>query len=98
MSLDTTLLDLDRIPTPDELKALFEKHDWSAAKISVPQSRDADKVAEMNEIKKIMDAEFEKLACCFTELCTFLSALIFLHASLLNAVFAVNPENEDKIN
>ena len=62
MPLNTTLLDLDRVPTLDELKAFFKKHDWSAAKISEPSSRDADKVAEMNEIKKIMDAEFEKLA------------------------------------
>ena len=62
MPLDTTLLDLNRVPTLDELKAFFKKHDWSAAKISEPQSRDADKVSEMNEIKKIMDAEFEKLA------------------------------------
>ena len=58
--IDTTLLDLDRVPTLDELKAFFKKHDWSAAKISEPKSRDADKVAEMKEIKKIMDAEFEK--------------------------------------
>ena len=62
MPLDTTLLDLDRVPTLDELKAFFKKHDWSAAKISELSSRDADKVAEMNEIRKIMDAEFEKLA------------------------------------
>lgn len=62
MPLDTTLLDLDRVPTLDELKAFFKKHDWSAAKISEPSSRDADKVAEMNEIRKIMDAEFERLA------------------------------------
>ena len=60
--IDTTLLDLDRVPTLDELKAFFKKHDWSAAKISEPKSRDADKSAEMKEIKKIMDAEFEKLA------------------------------------
>lgn len=61
MPVDTTLLDLDRVPTLDELKAFFKKHDWSAAKISEPQSRDTNKIAEMNEIKKIMDAEFENL-------------------------------------
>lgn len=32
MPLDTTLLDLDRAPTLDELKAFFKKHDWSAEK------------------------------------------------------------------
>ena len=62
MPLDTTLLDLDRVPTLDELKAFFKKHDWSVAKISEPKSRSADKSAEMKEIQKIMDAEFEKLA------------------------------------
>ena len=61
MPLDTTLLDLDRVPTLDELKAFFRKHDWSAAKMSEPKSRDADKVAGMEEIKEIMDAEFEKI-------------------------------------
>ncbi len=62
MALDTTLLDLDRDPTPDELKAFFKKHDWSAAKLSNPCSRDLGKVADMKEIQKIMDAEFEKHA------------------------------------
>ena len=61
MPLDTTLLDLDRVPTLDELKEFFRKHDWSAAKISEPKSRDADKVAGMKDIKEIMDAEFEKI-------------------------------------
>lgn len=61
MPLDTTLLDLDRVPTLDELKEFFIKHDWSAAKISEPKSRDADKIAGMEELKEIMDAEFEKI-------------------------------------
>lgn len=62
MPIDTTLLDLDRIPTLDELKAFFKKHDWSAAKISEPSSRDAEKAAEIKEIKKYIDVEFEKIA------------------------------------
>lgn len=59
---DKSLIELGRIPSLDELKAYFKKHDWSAAKLSEPQSRSADKAAGMKEIKKIMNAEFEKLA------------------------------------
>ena len=60
MPLDTTLLDLDRVPTLDELKAFFKKHDWTTAKISDPKSRSSEKVADMEHVKKIMNAEFEK--------------------------------------
>lgn len=60
MALDTTLLDLNRVPALDELKAFFKKYNWSAAKISESRFRDPDKVVEMKEIKKIMNAEFEQ--------------------------------------
>ena len=62
MSIDTALLDLDRLPNLEKLKAFFKKHDWSTAKLSDPKSRSADKTAKMKEIKKIMDTEFEKVA------------------------------------
>ena len=61
MPMDTTLLDLDRAPTIEELKAFFKKHDWSAAKLSDPRSRSAEKTADMEEIKKVIDAEVEKV-------------------------------------
>ena len=59
--IDTRLLDLDRAPTLDELKAFFKKHDWSAAKITDPRSRSAEKTADMEEIKKVIDAEIKKI-------------------------------------
>ncbi|MDD6478912.1 MAG: hypothetical protein PUF48_03740 [Oscillospiraceae bacterium] len=62
MTIDRTLLDLERVPTSDELKAFFNKHDWSAAKLSEPEKRTAEKTAAMNHIKGIMNKEFEKLA------------------------------------
>ncbi len=60
-NIDTTLLDLDRAPTLEELKAFFKKHDWSAAKLSDPHSRSTEKTADMAEIKKVIDAEIRRL-------------------------------------
>ncbi len=60
--IDTTLLDLDRAPTIDELRAFFKKHDWSAAKITDPSSRSPEKIADMADIKGIIDGEVEKVA------------------------------------
>ena len=62
MKIDTSLLDLDRVPTMDELKAFFRKHDWSAAQLSDRSSRSAEKHSAMKHIKKLMDAEFEKIS------------------------------------
>lgn len=62
-TIDTTLLDLDRAPTLDELKAFFQKHDWSAAKLSDKKSRSAEKKQAMNYVKDLIDKEFEKAAC-----------------------------------
>lgn len=62
MSQDNTLLDLDRVPTLDELREFFKKHDWSAALISDPISRSIEKNEAMEAIKKILDAEYEKAA------------------------------------
>lgn len=39
MLLDTALLDLDHALTILEMRAFFKKNDWSAAKISEPESR-----------------------------------------------------------
>ena len=62
MPLDRTLLDLDRVPTLDELKAFFRKHDWSAAQLSDPSSWSPDKAEAVEYIKRILNAEFEKVA------------------------------------
>ena len=56
MSQDNTLLDLDRVPTLDELREFFKKHDWSAAQISDPISRSIEKNETMEAIKKILDS------------------------------------------
>ena len=62
MPLDRTLLDLDRTPTLDELKSFFRKHDWSAAQLSDPSGWSPDKAEEVEYIKRILNAEFEKVA------------------------------------
>ena len=59
--IDTTLLDLDHAPTIEELRAFFKKHDWSAAKITDPSSRSPEKIADMADIKKVIDNEVEKV-------------------------------------
>ena len=33
MAEKKTLLDLDRLPTPEEMQDFFKENDWSAAKI-----------------------------------------------------------------
>lgn len=60
--IDTSLLDLDRAPTLEELRAFFQKHDWSAAKLSDPSSRSSQKSADIAQIKKILDKEVESVA------------------------------------
>ena len=62
MALDTTLLDLDRVPTILEMRAFFKKHDWSAAKITEPKSRTTEEHTAISRIGRIMDAAFEKEA------------------------------------
>ena len=62
MALDTTLLDLDRVPTILEMRAFFKKHDWSAAKISEPKSRTTEEHTAISYIGRIMDAAFEQEA------------------------------------
>lgn len=61
-TIDTSLLDLDRVPTLEELQAFFQKHDWSAAKLSDRKSRSTEKVQAINYVKGIIDSEFEKAA------------------------------------
>ena len=60
MSLDTTLLDLDRAPTILEMRAFFKKHDWSAVKISKPKSRTTEHHEAIGRISRIMGAAFEQ--------------------------------------
>lgn len=62
MPLDTTLLDLDRVPTILEMRSFFKKHDWSAAKISESKSRSSEDHTAISRIGRIMDAAFEQEA------------------------------------
>ena len=62
MSLDKTLLDLDRTPTTDELKDFFHKHDWSAAQISDPEKRTSEQRAEINAVKEYLDPVFDQVS------------------------------------
>ena len=61
-TIDTTLLDLDRAPTLDELKAFFKKHDWSAAEIQIDGKKNQETVKDIAYIKKLLDEKFEKAA------------------------------------
>ena len=57
-----TLLDMDRLPTMDELKEFFNKNDWTSAKISDPAKRTDEERAEISYVAKLMDEHFEKSA------------------------------------
>lgn len=56
------LLDMDRLPTMEELKEFFKKNDWTSAKISDPAKRTDEERAEIAYVAKLMDEHFEKLA------------------------------------
>ncbi len=59
-----TLLDLDRVPTLEELREFFRKNDWSTAtyKEIDYDKMDADEIENMEYIKGLMDEHFEPLA------------------------------------
>lgn len=54
VKLDTTLIDMDRTPTMEELRAFFKKHDWSAMKLDVDHEKftpeDADHYKYLKEL------------------------------------------------
>lgn len=56
------LLDMDRLPTIEELKEFFKKNDWTSAKISDPAKRTDEERAEIAYAAKLMDKKFEELA------------------------------------
>ena len=57
-----TLLEMNRLPTMEELKEFFKKNDWSAAQISDPAKRTPEEQAEILYAAKLMDEKFEELA------------------------------------
>ena len=60
--MDLGLLEMDRLPTLEELKEFFRKNDWTTATIDDPAQRTPEQVAEIEYAKKLMDEKFEPLA------------------------------------
>ena len=56
------LLELDRLPTLDELKEFFKENDWTSTKIDDPAKRTPEEQAEIEYTAKLMDKKFEELA------------------------------------
>ena len=49
------LLELDRLPTLDELKEFFKENDWTSTKIDDPAKRTDEECAEIAYAAKLMD-------------------------------------------
>ena len=56
------LLNMDRLPTMEELKQFFKENDWTSMKINDPAQRTAEERAEVAYVVGVMDKEFEKQA------------------------------------
>lgn len=56
------LLDMDRLPTLDELKEFFKNNDWTAAKLDDSAQRTAEEREDIAHAAKLMDEHFEQLA------------------------------------
>ena len=56
------LLELDKLPTLDELKEFFKENDWMTVKIDDPSRRSDEERAEIAYAAKLMDKKFEELA------------------------------------
>ena len=56
------LLNMDRLPTLDELKEFFKSNDWTSTKIDDPSKRSDEERAEIAYTAKLMDKKFEELA------------------------------------
>ena len=56
------LLELDRLPTLDELKEFLKNNDWASTKIDDPTQRTEEERAEIACAAKLMDKKFEELA------------------------------------
>ena len=56
------LLELDRLPTLDELKEFFKENDWTTVKIDDPSRRTDAERAEIAYAAKLMDKKFDELA------------------------------------
>lgn len=59
--MNKDLLELDRLPTLDELKEFFKQNDWTSTKIDDPSKRTDEELAEIAYTAKLMDKKFEEL-------------------------------------
>lgn len=55
------LLNVNRLPTLDELKEFFKENDWTSTKIDDPSKRSDEERAEITHAAKLMDKKFEEL-------------------------------------
>ena len=60
--MNKDLLELDRLPTLDELKEFFKENDWTTTKIDDQTQRTDEERAEIAYAAKLMDKNFEELA------------------------------------
>ncbi len=60
--MNTSLIDLERIPTLEELQDFFKSNDWSATKVSDTYEYDAETTEVIQCIKKLMDEHFEPIS------------------------------------
>ena len=55
------LLNMNRLPTLDELKEFFKENDWTSTKIDDSAQRTPEEQTEIEYTAKLMDEHFEKL-------------------------------------
>ena len=60
--MEQDLLSMERLPTLDEMKEFFRKHDWTTMKIDDPAKRTAEQNEEIAYVTGVMDKKFEELA------------------------------------
>lgn len=60
--MDTSLINLERIPTLEELRDFFKSDDWSAAKVFNANKQDTETTEAILYIKKLMDEHFEPIS------------------------------------
>ena len=55
------LLNMDRLPTLDELKEFFKENDWTTSKIDDLDKRTPEEQADIAYVAKLMDEHFESI-------------------------------------
>ena len=60
--MDTSLIDLERIPTLEELRDFFKCNDWIATRVANADEYDADTIEAIQYVKKLMNEHFEPIS------------------------------------